>query len=181
MNPQRYSATAIALHWLIAIIILGSLPLGIYMADLPISPTKLKLFSYHKWAGVTVFLLAIVRLGWRLGHPAPPLPESIPAGQRRLANATHHLLYVLIFAIPLTGWLMSSAKGFQTVYFGVFPIPDLLTKNPPLGDLLKTIHFSLNALLAGLLAAHVGGALKHHFIDRDDVLRRMLPRAKTGN
>jgi cytochrome b561 len=78
--------------------------------------------------------------------------------------------------IPLTGWLMSSAKGFQTVYFGVLPIPDLLVKNPPLGDLLKNVHFALNLLLAGLLAMHAGAALKHHFVDRDDVLRRMLPR-----
>jgi cytochrome b561 len=176
MNLQRYTSPAIALHWMIALIILGSLPLGIYMADLPISPIKLKLYSYHKWAGVTVFLLAIMRLGWRIGHPAPPLPASIPALQRRLANATHHLLYVLIFVIPLTGWLMSSAKGFQTVYFGVLPIPDLLAKNPPLGDLLKNLHFALNLLLAGLLAMHAGAALKHHFVDRDDVLRRMLPR-----
>ena len=176
MSRAHYTGTAIALHWLIALIILCALPLGLYMVGLAISPAKLKLYSYHKWAGVTVFLLALVRLGWRLGHPPPALPASLPDWQRRVATATHHALYALIFLVPLSGWLMSSAKGFQTVYFGVLPIPDLLGKNENLGDLLKIAHFSLNALLACLLAAHAGAALKHHFIDRDDVLKRMLPR-----
>jgi len=180
MGLPRYSAPAIALHWLVALMILCSLAVGLYMVDLPVSPSKLKIYSYHKWAGVTVFLLVIVRLGWRLGHPPPPLPASVPDWQKQIADALHRVLYVLILAIPLSGWLMSSAKGFQTVYFGVLPIPDLLGKDESLGDLLKIVHFSLNALLVCLLAAHVGAALKHHFIDRDDVLRRMLPRFLAG-
>lgn len=172
---SRYSGPAIALHWLIALAILGSFSVGLYMADLPLSPQKLKLYSWHKWAGVTIFLFVVVRLGWRLLHRPPELPATIPAWQRRVAEATHLLLYLLMFAVPLTGWLMSSAKGFQTVYFGVLPLPDLLVKDADLGDLLQQVHKLLNFGMAALVVAHLGAALKHHFIDRDEVLARMLP------
>lgn len=172
---MRYTRTAIALHWLIALLILAALPLGLYMTGLKLSPTKLRLYSYHKWLGVTVALLAIARLGWRWRHPAPPPPAGMPEWQKQAAAALHHVLYVFMLLIPLTGWLMSSAKGVPTVYLGVVPLPDLLAKDAFLGDLLAIVHASLNYLLAGLIAAHVGAALKHHFIDRDDVLTRMLP------
>ncbi|MDO8789146.1 MAG: cytochrome b [Sulfuritalea sp.] len=170
-----YSGIAIALHWLIAIAIFGSFALGIYMVDLPLSPQKLKLYSWHKWAGVTIFLFVIVRLGWRLSHRPPELPAGMPAWQNRTAVATHVLLYVLMIAIPLSGWLMSSAKGFQTVWFGLLPLPDLLAKNEDLGKLLAGVHELLNWTMAALVAAHVSAALKHHLMDRDDVLTRMLP------
>lgn len=170
-----YTRTAIALHWMIALIILVSFPVGLYMVDLALSPTKLKIYSYHKWAGVTVFLLALVRVAWRATHAAPPLPDSVPRWQQAVANATHLLLYLLILAIPVSGWLMSSALGFQTVYFGVLPIPDLLEKDKVLGEGLKFVHVFLNYTMAVLVAMHVGAALKHHLIDRDGVLARMLP------
>lgn len=170
-----YTATAIALHWLIALGIFGTFSLGLYMHDLPLSPTKLRLYSYHKWAGVTIFLLALLRLGWRASHPPPPLPDRLPQWQRVAAHATHHLLYLSIIAIPLTGWLMSSAKGFQTVWFGVLPLPDLLDKDKDLGDALALVHMSLNLGMAALVVVHVGAAVKHHVIDRDEVLARMLP------
>jgi cytochrome b561 len=102
----------------------------------------------------------------------------MPAIERLAAHAGHHLLYVLMIAIPLSGWLMSSAKGFQTVWFGVLPLPDLLAKDKALGNLLETVHVVLNYTLIAVLLGHVGAALKHHFIDRDDVLTRMLPRRK---
>ena len=124
-----YTHTAIALHWLIAIALAGTFALGLYMHELPLSPQKLKFYSWHKWAGVTIFLFVILRLVWRLGHRPPALPFLMPAWQRLAAEATHVLLYVLMFAVPLSGWLMSSAKGFQTVWFGVLPLPDLLDKD----------------------------------------------------
>jgi cytochrome b561 len=172
---SRYTPTAIALHWLVAFGILGAFSLGLYMQDLPISPAKLKMYSYHKWAGVTIFLLVLVRLAWRATHPPPPAPETLPAWQRRVAQAAHHLLYALLVAIPVSGWLMSSAKGFQTVWFGVLPLPDLLAKDKALGELLALVHRSLNFSMAALVCLHVGAALKHHFFDRDPVLARMLP------
>ena len=177
MNTH-YTATAKLLHWLIALMIFGMLGFGFYMTGLDLSPTKLELYSWHKWAGVTVFALVLVRLAWRIGHKPPALPAHMPAIEGVAAHASHHLLYVLMLAIPLSGWLMSSAKGFQTVWFGVLPLPDLLAKDKALGNLLETVHFVLNYTLIAVLLGHVGAALKHHFIDRDDVLTRMLPRRK---
>lgn len=174
-QPARYTGTAIALHWLITFLILAAFPLGVYMHELPLSPSKLQLYSYHKWLGVTVFLLAAARLAWRATHTPPPLPATVPAWQRRAAHGLHFLLYALLFAIPLSGWLMSSAKGFQTVYLGVLPLPDLVGKDKALGELLTEVHETLNFTLLALLVAHVAAALKHHFFDRDSVLIQMLP------
>ena len=184
-SPQTtaYTRTAIGLHWLIAIALAGTFALGLYMHELPLSPQKLKLYSWHKWAGVTIFLFVALRLAWRLGHRPPALPILMPAWHRLAAEATHVLLYVLMFAVPLSGWLMSSAKGFQTVWFGVLPLPDLLNKDTELGDLLQQVHMILNFNMAALVLAHLGAALKHHLIDRDDILTRMLPflaQARTG-
>jgi cytochrome b561 len=173
---MSYTKTAKILHWLMAILLFGLLALGFYMHDLPLSPEKLKLYSWHKWAGVTAFLLVAFRLLWRLTHRPPALPSSMPRLMQFAAHAGHLLLYVLMIAIPLSGWLMSSAKGFQTVYFGVLPIPDLLDKNKEIGDLLALVHKSLNLLFIAVLAGHIGAALKHHFIDKDDILTRMLPK-----
>lgn len=173
---MSYTKTAKALHWLMAVLLFGLLALGFYMHDLPLSPDKLKLYSWHKWAGVTAFLLLGFRLLWRVTHRPPALPDSMPKLMQFAAHAGHLLLYVLMIAIPLSGWLMSSAKGFQTVYFGVLPIPDLLDKNKEVGDLLALVHKSLNLLFIAVLAGHIGAALKHHFIDKDDILTRMLPK-----
>jgi cytochrome b561 len=177
--PAHYTRTAIALHWLMALVIVGLFALGVYMHDLPFSPVKLKLYSWHKWAGVCVFLLVFVRLAWRLTHRPPALPAHMQGLVRLAAHAGHHVLYLLMFAIPLSGWLMSSAKGFQTVLFGVFPIPDLLVKDDALGEILQQLHFGLNMVLLVVVVGHVAAAIKHHVIDKDDVLTRMLPGRKS--
>ena len=171
----HYTRTAKGLHWLMTILFFGLLALGFYMHDLPLSPEKLQLYSWHKWAGVTAFLLVWFRLFWRIAHRPPALPASMLTLMQRAAHAGHFLLYGLMIAIPLSGWLMSSAKGFQTVWFGVLPIPDLLGKNKETGDLLQSVHMSLNLLFVAVIAGHIGAALKHHFIDKDDILTRMLP------
>lgn len=177
MNTQadRYTSTAIALHWLIGIMILISFAVGFYMSGLKFSPEKLKLYNWHKWAGVTIFTLVLIRCVWRLTHAVPPPPAGMPAWQHRVAEATHYVLYALMIVIPLSGWLMSSAKGFQTVYFGVVPLPDLVSKSEDLGNTLQLIHKSLNYTMIGMVVLHAAAALKHHFIDKDEVLRRMLP------
>ncbi len=175
MNTIRYTAPARLLHWLMAALLIGLLALGFYMSDLPLSPEKLQLYAWHKWAGVTAFILLAIRLLWRATHRPPALPASMSATAQRMAHLGHLALYALMIAIPLSGWLMSSAKGFQTVYFGVLPIPDLLAKNPELGELLATLHGGLNLLLVLTVLGHAAAALKHHFVDKDDVLRRMLP------
>lgn len=173
----RYTTVAIVLHWLIAAAIFGTFALGLYMHDLPLSPLKLRLYSYHKWIGVTIFLLVVLRIVWRMTHRAPPLPR-MPAWQRVLAHVSHALLYILTLAIPISGWLFSSASGFQTVYLGLVPIPDLISKNKEAADALKAVHFYLNMTMMTVVALHVAAALKHHFSDRDDVLVRMLPVVK---
>jgi len=172
----RYTPAAIALHWIVALFIIANLVLGLYTVGLPLSPRKLQLFSYHKWIGVTVLMLAAARLLWRLGHPAPALPETMPPWEKRAAHLSHVFLYMLFFAAPLTGWLFSSASGFQTVYLGMIPIPDLLSKDKALADALRLAHRSINYTMAVLILIHAAAALKHHFVDRDDVLRRMLPK-----
>lgn len=171
---EQYTRTAITLHWFIALLIFAAFPLGVYMHELPLSPDKLRLYSYHKWIGVTVFMLAVIRLYWRATHQPPALPVSMPGWEKLAAHATHYALYALIFVIPLSGWLMSSAKGFQTVWFGVLPLPDLVGKDKELGDLLLEVHKLLNFLLLGSVIAHTGAALKHHFIQHDDILARMV-------
>jgi cytochrome b561 len=117
----------------------------------------------------------MIRVLWRLAHRAPTLPDTMPAWQRTVAAATHGLLYLLVIAIPLSGWLMSSAFGFQTVYLGLAPLPDLLAKNKVLAEQLRSVHQALNWALLVVAVVHVAAALKHYLVDRDDVLSRMLP------
>lgn len=171
----HYTPLAKSLHWLMALMIFGLLALGFYMSDLPLSPEKLQLYAWHKWAGVTVFMLVWLRLAWRITHRPPALPGSMSPLMQLGAHAGHLMLYVLMVAIPLSGWLMSSAKGVQTVWFGVLPIPDVLSRDKELGQLLEEVHSLLNWGLMALVVGHIGAALKHHVIDRDDTLTRMLP------
>ena len=173
MNAPTYTPVAKGLHWLMAALILGLAALGIVMHEIPLSPLKLELYAWHKWFGVTVFLLVWLRLAWRLTHRPPALPATLSAPLQRLAHAGHGLLYVLMIVIPLSGWLMSSAKGVQTVWFGLVPLPDLLGRDRELGDLLQQAHKLLNLLLLLTLAGHVLAALWHHFVLKDDTLRSM--------
>jgi cytochrome b561 len=173
---QRYTRTAIALHWLIALLIIGAFTLGLVMTDIPgVTPAKLRYYNWHKWAGVTVLLLALLRLLWRLGHRPPPLTASTPAWQRQASGAVHHLLYVLMFAVPLSGYFMTLALGRPVVYFGLFKLPVLIGPDKALGERLEQVHEWLNWLMAAIVVLHVLAALKHAFIDRDDTMRRMLP------
>ncbi len=173
---QRYTKTAMAFHWLIALMIIGAFTMGLVMTDIPgITPTKLKYYSWHKWAGVTILALATLRLLWRLTHPAPPYPSSMPRWQTSAANGLHSLLYVLMFAVPVSGYFYTLAAGYPVVYFGLFELPVIIEPNPELKPLLKSVHYWLNMTLAACVAIHIAAALKHQLIDRDGVLKRMLP------
>lgn len=172
----HYSRFAVLLHWLIALLIISAFALGVTMVDIPgITPTKLRYFSWHKWLGVTVLGLAGVRILWRLTHPAPAYPDGIPDWQKTAAHGLHGLLYVLMFAIPVSGYFYSLAAGVPVVYLGVFPLPVFIEANDVLKPILKQLHYALNMSLLALVAAHVAAALKHVFIDRDGIFRRMLP------
>lgn len=175
MTSPTYTRVAIILHWLIAAAIFSTFLLGQYMTQLQLSPVKLKLYSYHKWIGATIFLLVLFRMVWRLSHRPPAPPAAMPAWQHTAATTAHFLLYVLTLTIPISGWLMSSASGFQVVYLGHFPLPDLVAKNKQLAEQLKQVHETLNWVMLGVVILHVAAALKHHMVDRDEVLQRMLP------
>ena len=170
---------AIALHWLLALVIVGMFVMGSYMADLPFSPLRLKLYNWHKWAGVTFLALTVLRLLWRLTHRPPALPQAVtlamPGWQVRAYHATHHLMYALFFAVPLIGWAYSSAAGYPIVLFGQLPLPDFVSPSKELAALIKPLHELSAVALLGLAGLHIAAALKHHWIDRDGLLNRMLP------
>ena len=176
-HSARYSGTAVALHWVLAVVILASLALGSYMTSLPLSPLRLRLVNWHKWAGMLILGLSAARLLWRAAH-RPPADLPTPAWQRHAAHATHGLLYVLCIVVPIAGWAYSSAAGFPVVLFGVWPLPDLVEPDRALADVIKPWHGRLAWMLAGVIGLHVGAALKHHFIDRDMLLSRMWIRIR---
>ena len=174
-STPRYGAGALASHWLLALLIAGNFAFGLYFIGLPLSPQKLKYFSWHKWIGFGVLPIAAVLVAWRLLHGTVPLPGAMPEWEKRLSRITHLVLYFSFFIVPLSGWLYSSATGFQTVLFGKLPLPDLVGRDPELAEALKAAHRWINYVLAAVVGLHIAGALKHHWIDRDDVLTRMLP------
>jgi len=173
---KNYTPIAKIFHWLIATAILGLMFMGFTMTDMDLSPEKLQYYSWHKWAGVSVLLLTLARLTWRLFNPVPELPLEMDKRLKILAHLGHFALYALCIVIPLSGWLMSSAKGVQTVLFGVWPIPDLISRDKLLGHQLQELHEILNWILIGFISTHILAALKHHFIDKDEILVRMLPK-----
>ncbi|MDD3935739.1 cytochrome b [Rhodoferax sp.] len=178
-TAARYSATAMVLHWLLALVIVTMFVVGVYMTDLPFSPQRLKLYNWHKWAGVTFLALTVWRMVWRVTHRPPALPitvtRNMPGWQIRAYHATHHLIYLLFFAVPLVGWAYSSAAGFPIVWFGQMPLPDLLPVNKELAELIKPLHKLMALALLALAGLHMAAALKHHLVDRDGLLSRMLP------
>lgn len=174
---ERYHPLSVSLHWLLALALVALFGLGLYMADLPFSPQRLKLYSWHKWAGVVVLLLSVLRLAWRWWQPPPALPGAVvqlmPVWQRWAHHATHAGLYLLFLAVPLLGWAYSSAAGFPVVLFGLWPLPDWVPVSPALADALKPWHGNAAWALALLVVLHVLAVLKHTLWDRDGLLSRM--------
>lgn len=176
-----YTAVAQWLHWIIAALIVVQFVLASMADDLPLGMHKLALLARHKSFGMTILMLAILRLGWRFTHPAPALPEGMTRFERYGAHFTHVGLYLLLFAMPLTGWMMSSAKNYSVSWFGLFTWPNLIGQNEHAFNLLKTTHDRLSTALLAIAILHVLAALKHHFWNKDDVLVRMLPFTRREN
>lgn len=180
VSPARYGAVAQLLHWTIAVLILIQFVLFWLEDDLPLGAHKLALIARHKSFGMTVLMLAVVRVVWRLTHRPPPLPATMSPLQQRAAHAGHASLYVLLFAMPITGWLQSSAKNYSVSWFGLFTWPDLIGKNEATFKLLHETHEFLSDALAVVVGMHVAAALVHHFWKHDGVLLRMLPFRNAG-
>ena len=170
----RYGAVAQLFHWVIVVLIITQFVLA-KRAD-GLSPVaKIGVLATHKSVGITILALALLRLAWRLFNPVPPVPATAPRWQQRAGHVSHFLLYALLFITPVLGWLMSSARSFSVSYFGLFTLPDLIEPSRPAYERLHDFHEFMAYTLATLAVIHIAAALKHHFFDRDDVLRRMLP------
>ena len=180
-NDRRYTSTAQALHWLIALLIVVQFVLARMAAPLPLGARKLALLAEHKSFGMTVLLLVVVRFAWRLKNVPPSLPANMHTVERFLARFTHVSFYVLLIAMPLSGWLMSSAKNYSVSWFGAFSWPNLIGPSETAFGFFKTLHHLLSDALFAIASLHILAALKHHFWNKDDVLARMLPDFRTDN
>lgn len=175
MTHEKYTGTAIALHWMIALMIAVAFSVGLYMCDLKLSPWKLHVYAWHKWLGITILGLVFFRIVWRVSHHPPPLPVHMTRWMKRISGLAHAAIYVLMIAIPFTGWLYSSAAGVSVVYLNLIPLPDLIGKDKTLSHFLMEVHEFLNWTMLALVALHVVAALKHQFMDHDHLLERMRP------
>lgn len=170
---ERWGLVSILIHWLTVLAILFMGGLGLYMTSLPIGAQKVELYALHKSLGISLLALVLFRLLWRLIHPRPALPP-MPRWQRIAAHASHGLLYLLLIAIPLSGWVMNSAANFPLVWFGLIELPAIAAPDPGLRALAGEVHEALYWLLLLIALVHASAALKHHLLDRDHVLRNML-------
>jgi cytochrome b561 len=174
-TAERWGSVQIGLHWMIAaLVLLVQVPAGITMVSVDPGTVQNVGYNIHKTNGIVIFLLALVRLGWRWAHPVPVLPPDMPEWQARLARTTHALLYLVLFAMPITGFLRTAMGGFPVPFFMVLELRYLVPENKPVAEVFSYIHFTLQFVLYATVILHVAGALYHHFVRRDGVLLRML-------
>jgi cytochrome b561 len=171
----RYSRLSIFFHWFIALLIVPAFILGSVMSDMKISPTKLQYYSWHKWMGVTILGLVALRLLTRFISGTPAYPDSMQTWEKKLASGTHVMLYLLMFAVPLSGYFYTSAAGFPVVYLGLFQLPVIIAPNPELKPLLKDLHETLTTVILVVVGLHFAAALKHLLISKDGVFKRIWP------
>lgn len=183
-KTSRYNRVAIALHWTIALLIIGLILFGLLMTQEWV-PNRFAIYQWHKSVGITVLVLSVMRLIWRLTHKPPTLPATMPKWQHVASNATHWLFYGLMITMPLLGWAMVSASTLPipTVLFGLVQLPDMpgVPEADAVAGRFRLLHEIGAKLFIALIFLHIGAALKHHFKDRDDVLRRMAPWVKRKN
>jgi cytochrome b561 len=174
-SPPRYGGVAIALHWLVAIAVIGTVAMALYLDTLELGETKNLILTIHKSVGLIILATMAVRIVWRLTHRAPPLPPTLAPWQRFVAHTTHWLLYAIALAMPITGYMSVAARGRETMFFGLFKVPDLVPLDRALSNLSETLHTNGQYALYALVGAHVAAALWHHFVAKDGVLQRMWP------
>ena len=180
-SAETWGAVARGFHWLIAVLILVQFVIGSVAEEMKLTPAKLDLFVWHKSVGSTVLVLALLRLVWRLANPAPAMPAGTPGWERKLAVIAHWALYGLIFAVPLSGWWVSDASRVPFKGFFFLPMPDFIATDRALQESAAEVHEVLTMTLLIVVLGHVAAALRHHFLLRDDVLRRMLTGRGNGN
>lgn len=175
MQEPAYTRTAVALHWLIALALIAQVALGLWMIGIPKDPPGIRAwwFNVHKSIGLTLGLLILFRVGWRITHRAPPLPESMPRWQRIGATASHHLLYLCMVIMPVSGYLGSSFTKYPIVFFGT-KLPHWGWDAPALKEICSSVHLTTVVIMLAIIAVHVAAALKHRWLDRDGVFERML-------
>lgn len=177
-SDEKYGAVAKCFHWGMALIIFGLLVAGIIMTDLPNGPDKFKIYGLHKSFGITVLVLVLLRVFWKMQGKHPKLPDTLSRIEKKLAFLGHAFLYFLMFSLPVTGWIMSSAAGFTVSVFGLFTLPNLVDADKGTkGDFME-IHENMAWLLIGMIIVHVAAALMHHFHHKNTILKRMLPFVK---
>lgn len=180
----NWGAVAKVFHWLIALAIFGNIGLGLWADGLDLSPTKVEAFYWHKTIGLSVLWVAVLRIVWRAANPPPHLPPQIAGWERALAHASHFLLYIVMIAMPLSGWVIHSTSNFPLDLYGLVPVPDIIPADADeeaIGDIAKAVHYWLFVAICVLVSVHVLGALKHHFVNGDQVLRRMLPFSRASD
>lgn len=165
-----------ALHWTIALLVFGMLAVGAYMVRQPPSPQLFEIYALHKATGILVLALMALRLGWRLVNPTPDLPDTLSARERVLAKGAHWAFYGIILAMPISGWIISSAANFPVSFYGLFTLPDLVGPDEDLQGLAEQVHFVLGLTLGALLLVHLAAVAKHHVVLKDRVFVRMLPK-----
>lgn len=175
MTPTRYSSVQKFLHWTIALLIFGLVPVAITMTNIGEGELQNRLFELHKSTGLTVLALALARILVRAARGAPALVASLPAWQRKAARASHYALYGLIVLVPVLGWAGTSACCAPVKWFGLFSLTLPISGGMPVGEAILKVHMAVASLLVLLVFIHIGAALHHHFVRRDATLRRMLP------
>ena len=175
-NVDRWGGVSQLLHWTVVVLILVMAYLGLTMTDLPNGPPKIRIYNLHKSIGLTILAIVALRVLWRMWAGSPTKIPTIPHWQQRIADIGHIGLYVLLFAVPLSGWVMNSYAGFPLRWFGLFHVPALATRDHDLHEVWETVHEVLFWALAVLAGGHAAAAIFHHLFQHDATLSRMLPK-----
>lgn len=170
----KYGVVAKFFHWTMSIILIGMVCVGFYMTQESLGDGRFKLYDWHKSFGLLILFMAMFRIVWKIGNPAPLFSDKLANWQKLAAQATHWAFYVFMFALPLSGWLMSSAGGHEVRFFNLFTLPALLEPNKALAHQIHEIHEYLAYGLIATFALHIAALIKHEWIDKDPILKKML-------